>query len=277
MVAKRLRVARALFDACHPGPTATVTLVVTTVAAAAGRDREGLVLVAAAVLTGQLSVGWCNDARDADRDSRAGRAEKPTVRGDLTASILWRSAFIALALCVVLSYAAAGAIGGTAHVVAVISAWSYNLVLKTTLLSALPYAVSFGLAPAFVTYGLTPPLPPTWWITLTCALMGVGAHFANALPDIDSDRAVSAGGLVAAIGVRRATIASLACLLAAVVLLLVHLPLPQPLAIAMLLVAAAAAVIVAVRGHGRTLFRFVMVLAAADVVMLVSVAARITA
>ncbi len=268
--------ARAFVDACHPGPTATVTFVVSALAAAAGRDRAGVALVALTVLCGQLSVGWSNDARDAERDRAADRASKPTVRGHVTASALWRGSLLALLAAVVLSYVAAGPVGGTAHVVAVLSAWSYNLRLKTTVLSAVPYAVSFGLIPAFLTYGLTPPVAPAGWVTVTCALMGVGAHLANALPDLDSDVAVSAGGLVAAIGVRASTWLSLVTLLAAVVLLAVHVAIPAGLAAALVVVVTSASVIVAVVGPGRALFRFVLVLAALAVVMLLAAATSLT-
>jgi len=118
--------------ACHPGPSVTVTLVITALAAAVGRDGVGLALVAAAALTGQLSVGWCNDANDADRDRGAARMGKPTVRGDVTAGFLWRAAAVALVATIALSFLAAGPIGGAAHVVAVLSAWTYNLLLKAT-------------------------------------------------------------------------------------------------------------------------------------------------
>ena len=269
--------ARAYVDACHPGPTATVTLVITVVAIAAGRDWHGVILVACAVLAGQLSIGWSNDARDADRDLHAGRSEKPTVRGAISSSTLWHAAFIALVLSITLSYAASGAIGGTAHVISVLSAWAYNLALKTTVFSALPYAVSFGLVPAFVTFGLTPPGAPATWVSMACALMGVGAHLANALPDVESDRAVSAGGLVAAIGVRASTLASLACLLGAVTLLVAHLNAPVAIQVLVIVVVVVAAGVVATFGRGRALFRFTMALALVDVVLLVLTAARITA
>jgi 4-hydroxybenzoate polyprenyltransferase len=268
---------RALVDACHPGPTATVTLVVTALAAAAGRDAVGLALVAAATLTGQLSVGWCNDAYDADRDRRAARGTKPTVRGDVTASVLWRASALALASTVALSYLAAGPVGGTAHVLAVLSAWSYNLALKTTVLSPLPYAVSFGLVPAFVTYGLTPPSPPAAWLVATCALLGVGAHLANAIPDVDSDEQVGAGGLVAEVGVRTASVAALGCLVTAVTLLAAQLAVAPWVALGLVLVAATGAVTVAVRGEGRALFRYVMALAVVAVLLLVVAAGTLTA
>ncbi len=85
---------------------------------------------------------------------------------------------------------------------AVASAWCYDLWLKPTVLSPLPYAVSFGLIPAFVTYGLTPPEPPALWLTAAAALLGVGAGLANAVPDVETDLDVGAGGLVARIGPR---------------------------------------------------------------------------
>jgi 4-hydroxybenzoate polyprenyltransferase len=266
---------RAMVDACHPGPSATVTIVITALAAAAGRDGVGLALMAAASLTGQLSVGWCNDANDADRDRDAARTEKPTVRGDVTAGFLWRAAFVALGASVVLSFLAAGWIGGGAHVIAVLSAWTYNLVLKTTVFSAVPYAVSFGLVPVFVTYGLTPSAAPPAWLIGACALLGVSAHLANAIPDVDSDELVGAGGVVAAVGVRAAAVAALVSLVVAVGLLAANLDLAPAVAVGVVLVAALGAVVVAVRGQGRGrgLFRYVMVLAVVAVV-LVLVSAR---
>ena len=52
--------------------------------------------------------------------------------------------------------------------------------LKPTVLSPLPYAVSFGLIPAFVTYGLTPPEPPALWLTAAAALSMAGWTTARA-------------------------------------------------------------------------------------------------
>jgi len=270
------RTARGLLDACHPLPSLTVTAVVAALALAGGRSPSGVALVAAAVLAGQLSVGWCNDARDADRDRRAGRVGKPVVRGDVSEHLLGVLASVALAVSVVLSYAAAGPIGGTAHVVAVLSAWAYDLALKTTLLSPLPYAVSFGLVPAFVTYGLTPPSAPAPWLTAAAALLGVGAHLANAAPDVESDLGVGAGGLVARIGPRAASVAALVSVGAAVWLLLAHLGLGAlPTAtIAAGVVAASAAVLV--RGTGRALFRLVLVLALLAVGLLLAAAGTLT-
>jgi len=268
---------RALVDACHPGPTATVTVVVAALSAAAGRDPLGVALMGLATLTGQLSVGWCNDANDADRDVRAGRAGKPLVRGHVTARTLWVAAAAALTATVALSFVAAGPVGGSAHVVAVLSAWTYNLLLKTTVLSALPYAVSFGLVPAFVTYGLTPPVAPASWLVAACVLLGVGAHLANAIPDVTSDERVDAGGLVAAIGARRASVIALVCVVGALALLALNLDLAPWMSVGLVLLASAGALVVAVRGEGSALFRYVLVVAVLAVLLLLLASRSLTA
>ena len=262
---------RGLVDACHPLPTLAVTTVVALLSAAAGRDAAGVALMALATLVGQVSVGWCNDAYDADRDRAAGRTGKPTVRGDVAPALLWRLAIGALVLTVPLSVVAAGVLGGAAHVVAVLSAWSYDLRLKTTVLSWAPYAVSFGLVPAYVTLGLTPAQRPAAWLTAAAALLGVAAHLANALPDLEGDEAVGAGGVVARLGRRASGWLALACLVLAVGLLAPNLGVPAVAAVVGVVLVAAGAVLVGVRGRG--LFRYVMAVAVLAVLLLL-VAAR---
>ena len=269
---------RALIVACHPGPTATVTVVVVALSAAVGRDAWGLVLMGVATLTGQLSIGWSNDARDAERDRKAARTGKPTVRGDVAAATLWRLAALALVATIVFSYLAAGPIGGSAHVVAVLSAWTYNVLLKSTVLSPLPYAVSFGLVPVFVTYGLTPPTAPAPWLVIACALLGVGAHLANAIPDVESDVGVGAGGLVSRVGVRVAGVSALVCVVAALGLLSAHLNVAPAVAAAIVVIPVVGAVFFALRGAGRGpgLFRYILVLAVLAVLMLLVSARTLT-
>ncbi|MEU4700517.1 UbiA family prenyltransferase [Nonomuraea dietziae] len=187
------RALRGLAGSCHPGPTLAVTVLVTVLAAASGRDAAGCVLVFAAVLTGQLSVGWCNDAVDAGRDAAAGRTDKPVVAGVVSATAVRDAAVVALALCVPLSLAS-GVVAGLVHLVGVGAAWAYDLGVKATRLSWLPYAVGFGALPAFVTLGLPGGPWPSWWVVLAAALLGVGAHLANVLPDIASDLAAGVRG-----------------------------------------------------------------------------------
>jgi 4-hydroxybenzoate polyprenyltransferase len=84
---------------------------------------------------------------------------------------------------------------GAAHLVAVGAAWLYDLRLKETIASALPYAVSFGLLPVIIATALPGhPLPqPT--IVAAAACLGVGAQFANTVGDVADDALTGVRGL----------------------------------------------------------------------------------
>ncbi|MDC2958183.1 UbiA family prenyltransferase [Streptomyces gilvifuscus] len=192
-----------LLWAAHPAPSAAVTAVVTALAAASGRGGAGTVLIAAAVLSGQLSVGWSNDLIDVDRDVAATRNDKPLASGVVSARAVRIASGCALAACVPLSLANGWQAGG-AHVIGVAAAWGYNLGVKSTVWSWLPYAVAFGLLPAFVTLSLPGAPWPHWWASAGAALLGVGAHAANVLPDIEDDLAVNIRGLPQRLGPRGA-------------------------------------------------------------------------
>ena len=89
-----------------------------------------------------------------------------------------------------------GTAAGIAHLAAVLSAWTYDFYFKKNPLSWLPYAVSFGLLPAFLSYGgLGGGMhgsPPTVAMTVLAALLGIGIHFLNALPDLVEDNETGA-------------------------------------------------------------------------------------
>ena len=203
-----------LVKACHPEPTAAVTGLAAALAASVGARPW---VVGAAFLSGQLSVGWSNDWVDAARDRSAHRSDKPTVKG-LSVGTVRSAALIALLSCVPLSLQM-GAYAGAAHLVAVASAWLYNAHLKATVLSWAPYAVSFGLVPSIVTLGLAGHPVAPWWATAAGALLGIGAHGANVLPDLTDDAATGVRGLPHRLGRGPTTILSGVALVAATVLL----------------------------------------------------------
>jgi 4-hydroxybenzoate polyprenyltransferase len=212
--------ARGLVRAAHAPPTVAVTALIALLAASAGRDGAGTALVALAVLSGQLSVGWSNDRIDLRRDLAADRRDKPLVTGVVSARDVAVAAGCALVLCVPLSLAC-GLAAGAAHLAGVAAAWAYNLGVKRTRLSWLPYALGFALLPAFVTLGLPGhPWPPAWLPTAG-ALLGIGAHVTNVLPDIEADLAAGVRGLPQRLGRRRArALAAVALLGASAVLAL---------------------------------------------------------
>ena len=75
-----------------------------------------------------------------------------------------------------------------------------------TIWSWLPYLIAFGALPPFLTYGLDG-TPPPLWLVAAFAIIGVSAHLANALTDIDSDASLGIGGVVGRLGARRSAIA----------------------------------------------------------------------
>jgi 4-hydroxybenzoate polyprenyltransferase len=263
----------ALLMACHPAPAFLVTAVAVALAVSWGRDAGGVAAVGLGTLAGQLSVGWCNDRVDLARDRAAGRRDKPLVNGGLRPGAVTAAALVALAMCVPLSLAA-GPAAGAAHLAGVGAAWGYDLWLKRTVLSPVPYAVAFGLLPAFVSLGLPgQPWPPVW-VSAAGALLGVGAHAANVLPDIRADLAAGVRGLPQRLGARRSRAVTAGALLAASAALLVGPPGPLgpagwgALALTGALSVAAGALPRA-DGAGRTPFLAALTVAAVDVVLLV--------
>jgi 4-hydroxybenzoate polyprenyltransferase len=256
----------ALVRASHPGPALVVTAAVTALTAAAGGDGGACLRVALVVLLGQLSIGWCNDAVDAASDAAAGRHDKPVVRGDVEAAVLGRAAGAALLLTVVLSPVLLGMLGGLAHVAAVLAAWAYNLRLKDTAWSALPYAVAFGLVPV-VAAGVGAGVAPQPWAVLAGASIGVGAHLANTARDVSGDRAVGRGGLAVRLGAERARVAAVVSFSLGTVVVLAVVA-PPVLAVALALVQVAALAAAARLAGGRRLFPVVLVVVAVDAALL---------
>ncbi len=189
---------RGLIIASHFGPTVAVTAI-TTLLAIEARRGWGSLAVFAAVFVGQCSVGWSNDYFDAERDRRAQRVEKPLVRGLLTPLFLRNAARAALISAIILSFLS-GWRAASIHSVALLSAWAYNMRMKTTWLSPLPYALSFALLPAFVTLGLPEHPWPQPAAFVAGGLLGLGAHFINTIRDVDADRLTGVTGFPQRVG-----------------------------------------------------------------------------
>ncbi len=257
----------ALLRACHPEPTVAVTAALTALAATTGRDARGVVLVGAAILAGQLSIGWSNDWLDAARDGVAGRRDKPVASGAISVDAVRTAALIA-AFCAVPLSLASGWLAGTVHLVGVACGWAYNAWFKSSPVSVLPYAVAFGCAPAFVVLGMPGVTGVPVWLVATGSLLGSGAHFANVIPDLADDAATGIRGLPHRIGALGSTLVA-ALLLGLASLVLAFGP-PGPVSAAGI---GALATVVVVLGAGvalggRAPFRAVLVVAVIDVALL---------
>jgi len=240
-----------LVRASHPAPAVAVTAIGLGLAVVWGRSPAGIAAVGAAVLAGQLSVGWLNDYLDRDRDAASGRADKPIPNGAVGAKAVLVAYVVSAAAVVPLSFLS-GLVPGLVHLLAVGSAWAYNTVLKGTVVSVLPYAVAFAAGPAFVVLGV--PATPPWWLLAAGALLGSGAHFANALPDLDSDLATGVRGLPQRLGPRYSWAATVVLLLAAAAVLNLYA------------VAASAVILFVARRHP---FQAAMAVALIDVLLLI--------
>lgn len=188
-----MRTVVALARCSHLAPTLAVTAFTTTLAVSVGAGGRA-VWVGAAVLAGQLSVGWSNDWVDRGRDRAARRSDKPLVRGDVADVTVARGALAALVTAAGLS-AVLGWPATVVHMAAIGMAWAYNLGLKSTPLSVVPYTAAFAGLPAFVTLALQPPQAPPAWAVIAGALIGAGAHFTNTLPDLATDASTGVRGL----------------------------------------------------------------------------------
>ena len=256
----------------HPLPAFAITALAALAAALAAPHGIGPVLTAPAMLFGKLSIGWSNDALDAPRDAAAGRTDKPVATGAISVRAVWVAAFAAL----LAALAMALAIGvTTAIILAVIvgAGWAYNLGLKSTLASGLMYVLGFGPIPAYAASTLPGHPVPTWYATAAAALVGLGGHFANVLPDLAADRATGVNGLPQQVAARwgAGTVRAIALvlLLSASVLLLLASS-RRWVALAGLGAAVPLAVIAA-RGTGRVPLWAAIGIGAVDAVVLIAV------
>src|SRR6185437_12645162 len=107
-----------LIRSCHPIPTVGVTVFTTVLAAVAGNSAATCVLVAAAVLSGQLTIGWSNDRLDVAADRMVRRPDKPLALGLVPLEVVDTAIAVALLACVGLSLAL-GWRAGLLHLAAV--------------------------------------------------------------------------------------------------------------------------------------------------------------
>jgi 4-hydroxybenzoate polyprenyltransferase len=210
----------ALVLACHPVPTVAVTVMATVLVVSAGNNSPTVLVGAAAVLTGQLSIGWSNDLIDVRRDAAAGRQDKPLAAGAVSARAVAAATALALALTVALSMAL-GWRAGAAQLCVVTGGWVYSYPLKSTRLSAAPFFVAFGALPAVATLALPEPAWPPVWVLVAAGLIGVSAHFGNVLPDFDDDAATGVRGLPHRIGRFGSAVAASLCAVTASVIAVV--------------------------------------------------------
>ena len=207
----------ALINSSHPVPCLAVASFAGLLGFGLGNAWDRSLLIFLVVLLQQISVGLSNDWLDYKRDLKADRREKPAVSGTVKVSDL-RAGAIAAAL---LAQGTSFIFGPSAALVMfgmLAAGWAYNLGMKSNWISGFPYAVGFGAVPVFVGLASTEPFWVQTWVVIAAALLGVAAHFANVLPDIDADKLTGVNSLPHILGQRLSALAIATTALLATVL-----------------------------------------------------------
>ena len=211
---------KSLLIASHFGPTVLVVTISFCISISQFSLSESI-RIALAIFAGQLVVGWSNEVIDYPLDRAAGRAKKPLVSGEIALENLRLLIPIALLAAGILSILSPlGLVGTALHLLGILSAMTYNLKLKATILSPIPYLISFGLMPwaIFLAAGEKPPV----WLYLALALFTTAFHFLNVIKDLQWDIDQGVRGLPQRIG-KQPSIAIAALLAGCGVLVLLFL------------------------------------------------------
>ena len=204
--------------AAHFGPTLMVTTI-TFVLALSQFSLIDALRVAIAIFAGQLVVGWSNDLIDAPLDIAAQRTKKPIVGREINIDQLRKSIVFALLAALLLSLLSPlGLIGTLIHFLGLLSATLYNLKLKSTILSPLPFIVSFGALPwaIYLPTGNQPPL----WLFIDFMLISVAFHFFNVLKDFQWDINQGVLGLPQRLGRNVSLVVSISLVISAILVLI---------------------------------------------------------
>ena len=182
------RTLRALLRLTHPLPTLLNAVAAAALATVAGAPPSVAALVALTMLGVHTFIGATNDYIDRDRD--AGRPEKPLARGQLPP----RAALLMAVTGLTAGLTAAAQVSTLTLVLAALGAlvgFTYNVWLKRTALSWLPFAVGVSIIPAFAWSTVSSVLPaPILTLSLVALPGGAALALQNSLADrvIDAER-----------------------------------------------------------------------------------------
>ena len=196
-VSRMLRAGRIV----HPFPTllnVAATAALAFIAARGVPESRQLATMLLTMLFAQSAIGVTNDLFDRDLDART-KPWKPLVAGLLspqTAAVL----AAALAVAAVALAATLGILGCALAVLGLACGLAYDVRLKRTMFSAVPYMVGIPVLPLWVWTVDGDWQPVMWWLLPLGGLIGLALHLANTLPDIDDDASQGVCGLAHRLG-----------------------------------------------------------------------------
>lgn len=190
----------------HPGPTLLNAAAAFTLAHIAGAASHRALLAAVTMLGAHAFIGTLNDLLDRRVDSA--RHEKPIASGRISV----RTSAAIAALAALIGFTAAVALGPLSLLIAtlgILLGVAYNLGVKRSAISWLPFALGVALIPPFAWAAAEAPLPAAIKVLSIAAITG-GAALAmqNGLADRVIDTAVGLRGAVVRLGDRRAWVAA---------------------------------------------------------------------
>ncbi len=187
----------------HPFPSTLDSVVTLGLALLAGAPVGRAMLLSVAMLAIQFSIGAVNDLSDAPADAIAGRA-KPLVDGLVPARLALGVAVAAGAAGIALS-ALAGPFTALIALAGYAIGLAYDLRLKASAWSWLPYAAGIPLLPVFAWVGATGRVPgPLLALAGLGVLAGAALAIANSLADAERDAASGTATIARALGQGRA-------------------------------------------------------------------------
>ena len=195
----------------HPFPSLLDGLVAAAAALAAGGDAVTAVRLGVSMVLLQASVGALNDLVDAPSD--AGRKPGKPIPAGLVrpAAARWIAA-LAGVTGVLLAVPSGWATVGLALVLLGLG-YGYDLWFKGTAWSWLPFALAIPLFPTYGWLGAAGSLPPIWAVLLpTAMLAGAALAVANAMVDVERDRAAGLASVAIRLGRDRAALVNLGLL-----------------------------------------------------------------
>lgn len=194
-----IRIARIV----HPFPTllnVAATAGLAFVAADGAPDGPTLALMLIAMLLAQCAIGVTNDIFDRELDA-ATKPWKPVASG-LVSMRLAAGLALAFAVSALIVAMTLGSMSAALFVLGTGCGLAYDVRLKRTLLSALPFMVAIPVLPIWVYVTLGEWDDVLWWLLPLGGLIGLAMHLANTLPDIEADAAHGVRGLAHRVGVR---------------------------------------------------------------------------
>lgn len=183
---------------CHPRQGVVLAATVGILAAMDGRPPREFLSAAAAVLVVQFAMGLDNDLADSEHDQRAQVTGKPIADGRVQASTATYWLLVLLLLAIPLSVQN-GTVAAIALLVTLPIGWVHNHLLHRGPGSFVGWTLTFGLLPAFLSYGGwaggVHGGAPTWAVTLAAAAVGFSVHLLTSLGDLVTDNKSGARSL----------------------------------------------------------------------------------